>query len=160
MSVGSITFDHQRPTKRLLSAPSESPTLSWKTTPRKSDWQQTTYQIRPDRPQWQQTTYYVNSAASLAAGPGADISSREIVGIKVGVRGVGEEGDVWCQEVSVEGGLFERGEWSATPICAVGGVDLSKRVPVTLLRKEFTLREGCKLSRRRDCMLRHWGYTK
>jgi len=145
MSVDSIAFDRQRPNKHLLSVPSKSPTISWKTTPLKSDWQQTTYQIRLDRPEWQPTTYYVNSAASVAVTwPGADISSREIVNIKVGVRGVGEEEDVWSEEVNVEGGLFEQGEWSAVPICAVGGVDLSKRIPVTLLRKWFTLGDGGK----------------
>ncbi|CAZ83276.1 unnamed protein product [Tuber melanosporum] len=149
MSVDSITFDRQRPTKHLLSAPSKSPTLSWRTTPNKSDWQQTTYQIRLDRPDWQPTTYYVNSAASVAVTwPGADISSREIVNVKVAVRGVGEEQDVWSNEVSVEGGLFEQEDWSAVPICAVGVADLTGRVPVTLLRKEFTLRDGDKMVKR------------
>ncbi|KAG0642456.1 bacterial alpha-L-rhamnosidase-domain-containing protein [Tuber brumale] len=149
MSVDSITFDRQRPTKHLLSAPSKSPSLSWRTTPNKSDWQQTTYQIRLDRPDWQPTTYYFNSAASVAVTwPGADISSREIVNVKVAVRGVGEEEDVWSNEVSVEGGLFEREDWSAVPICAVGVVDLSGRVPVTLLRKGFTLGDGDKMVKR------------
>ncbi|PWW74175.1 Glycoside Hydrolase Family 78 protein [Tuber magnatum] len=149
MSVDSIAFDRQRPTRHLLSSPSRSPALSWKTTPGKSDWQQTTYQIRLDRPDWQPTTYYVNSAASVAVTwPGADISSREIVKVKVAVRGVGEEEDVWSEEVSVEGGLFERDDWSAVPICAVGGVDLSGRVPVTLLRKEFTLGDRDKMIKR------------
>ncbi|CUS12370.1 unnamed protein product [Tuber aestivum] len=149
MSVDSIAFHHQRPTKHLLSSPSKSPTLSWKTTPSKSDWHQRTYQIRLDRPDWQPTTYYVNSAASVAVTwPGADISSREIVKVKVAVRGAGEEEDIWSEEVGVEGGLFERDDWSAVPICAVGEVDLSGRVPATLLRKEFTLGDGGKLIKR------------
>ena len=104
------------------------PRLSWRVASAPSGWRQASYSVEVAR-DGQVTTYVVDSPEQvLVAWPAEPLSSREIVAVRVSVRG---QDGAWSEAsvpTVVEAGLLEPSDWVARPVGEIGRASCRERV--------------------------------
>ena len=138
LTVLPVTVEHHR---EPLGIGEATPRLSWVSRTDLPDWRQAAYELEvepADGEVW--SAGRVESTESVLVPWGAPpLTSRDRRTVRVRVWGDGAaEPSVWSQDVVVESGLLEPGDWSARLVRPVLPAD-SGEEPVALLRREFVL---------------------
>ncbi|WP_106815156.1 alpha-L-rhamnosidase [Microbacterium timonense] len=119
------------------------PRLSWRISSAPSGWRQTGYSIEVTRGV-ETTTYVVDSVDQvLVDWPAAPLSSREIVTVRVAVRGADGAWSAASAPTTLEAGLLEPTDWVARPVGSFRNENphSDERRP-SLVRRGFEAREG------------------
>ncbi|WP_442877466.1 family 78 glycoside hydrolase catalytic domain [Dactylosporangium sp. AC04546] len=138
LRVSGLRADHHR---EPLGLGTGTPRLSWRAEAAGADWVQSAYEIAVrDADGTESTSGRVASAEQvLVPWPAAALASRERRLVRVRIWGVGaDEPSPWSDELAVEAGLLETGDWSAGmvgPAPQPAGAD----GPAVLLRRAFEL---------------------
>ncbi|MGO3884777.1 MAG: family 78 glycoside hydrolase catalytic domain [Mycetocola sp.] len=136
---GNLRIEHHR---SALGIGERRPRLSWKTTA-EPGWTQGGYELRITRGGETESHRVDGNESVLVPWPSAPLRSRERATVAVRVRGSESNAggySAWSDEVPLEAGLLEPGDWSAVP---VGGAwpedpESDDRRPA-LVRRDFSL---------------------
>ncbi|MFK4805997.1 family 78 glycoside hydrolase catalytic domain [Microbacterium sp. ZW CA_36] len=118
------------------------PRLSWRVASAPSGWRQTAYSVEVDRG-GDVTTYVVDSPEQvLVDWPADPLRSREIVTVRIAVRGADGAWSAASVPTVLEAGLLEPGDWSARPVGAFRNENphSDERRP-SLVRRAFEVRD-------------------
>jgi len=118
------------------------PRLSWRVASAPSGWRQTAYSVELDRA-GDVTSYVVDSPEQvLVDWPAEPLHSREIVTVRIAVRGVDGAWSAASIPTVLEAGLLEPGDWVARPIGATRNENphSDERRP-SLVRRAFDVRD-------------------
>ncbi|KAF2414929.1 alpha-L-rhamnosidase [Microbacterium sp. B35-04] len=118
------------------------PRLSWRVASAPSGWRQTAFSVEVDR-DGDVTTYVVDSPEQvLVDWPAAPLRSREIVTVRIAVRGEDGAWSAASVPTVLEAGLLEPGDWVARPVGAFRNENphSDERRP-SLVRRGFEVRD-------------------
>ena len=140
--VTGLRFEHLRD---ALGIGTPRPRLSWiaQATPR--DWEQSGFEIEAYRPngELRDRTERVSSGASvLVPWTFAPLASREQVLVRVRVWGQDDDPSSWSELVTVEVGLLQPSDWTASFVTPDWDEDTGTPQPSPLFRREFVARAG------------------
>jgi alpha-L-rhamnosidase len=137
-TVRPVTFEHL---PGALGIGTPTPRISWKASAEEG-WTQDAYQLTVTTSEGTWTSERLDSPESvLVPWPAAPLASAQRADVSVRLWGGGqEEPSEWSQASTVETGLLNAGDWTATPISPSWeeDADADRRPP--LLRRGFTLR--------------------
>ncbi|MGU3643733.1 family 78 glycoside hydrolase catalytic domain, partial [Microbacterium sp. C23T] len=119
------------------------PRLSWRVTSAPSGWRQTSYSVEVDRG-GDVTTYVIDSGEQvLVAWPAEPLRSREIVSVRISVRGEDGAWSAASVPTVLEAGLLEPSDWVARPVGATRNENpMSDERRPSLVRRGFDVRDG------------------
>ncbi|MFF2486457.1 family 78 glycoside hydrolase catalytic domain [Microbacterium sp. NPDC058062] len=119
------------------------PRLSWRITSAPSGWRQTSYSVEVDRG-GDVTTYVIDSGEQvLVAWPAEPLRSREIVSVRISVRGEDGAWSAASVPTVLEAGLLEPSDWVARPVGATRNENpMSDERRPSLVRRGFDVRDG------------------
>jgi alpha-L-rhamnosidase len=119
------------------------PRLSWRVASAPSGWRQTSYSVEVDRG-GEVTTYVIDSGEQvLVAWPAEPLRSREIVSVRVAVRGADGAWSAASVPTVLEAGLLEPSDWVARPVGATRNENpMSDQRRPSLVRRDFDVRDG------------------
>ena len=140
--VARLRFEHLHD---AIGIANPRPRLSWITQATARDWQQSAYEIEAYRADGQLSarTGRVESGDSvLVPWPFAPLASREQLFVRVRVWGPDDESSSWSELVSVEAGLLQPSDWTASFVTPDWDEDTSRPQPAPLLRREFVVCAG------------------
>lgn len=119
------------------------PRLSWRVASAQPGWRQTAYRVELER-DGAATSYEVQSGEQVLVGwPGEPLRSRDIVAVRIAVRGADGAWSEASAPTSVEAGLLEPSDWVARPVGATRNENphSDERRP-SIVRRGFDVRAG------------------
>ena len=119
------------------------PRLSWSVASAPSDWRQTAYRVDLEL-EGTVTSHEVESAEQvLVDWPGAPLRSRDIVTVRIAVRGTDGAWSEASAPTTLETGLLEPSDWVARPVGSIRNENaLSDQRRPSIVRREFEAQGG------------------